>query len=127
MVLIDTSCWIEWLIGSPLGDRLGAHFPATDLIIVPTIVQLELAKWLEREKGEDAANRVIALTTTCLVVPLTTELALSAAALHKTHKLATADAIIYATAISHGATLLTCDAHFKGLDSVIFEAKEQGA
>jgi predicted nucleic acid-binding protein len=124
MVLIDTSCWIEWLIGSPLGDRLGAHFPATDQITVPTIVQLELAKWLEREKGEDAANRVIALTTTCVIAPLTTELALSAAALHKTHKLATADAIIYATAISHGATLLTCDAHFKGLDSVIFEAKE---
>jgi uncharacterized protein len=126
MVLIDTSCWIEWLIGSLLGDRLGAHFPATDQIIVPTIVQLELAKWLEREKGEDAANRVMALTTTCLVVPLTTELALSAAALHKTHKLATADAIIYATAISFGATLLTCDAHFKGLDQVVFEANGSG-
>jgi uncharacterized protein len=126
MVLIDTSCWIEWLIGSPLGDRMGAHFPATDQIIVPTIVQLELAKWLEREKGEDAANRVIALTTTCFVVPFSTELALAAAALHKTHKLATADAIIYATAISFGATLVTCDAHFRGLDQVVFEAKGSG-
>jgi hypothetical protein len=28
--------------------------------LVPTMVQLELAKWLTREMGEDAADRVIA-------------------------------------------------------------------
>lgn len=34
------------------------------------------------------------------------------------HKLATADAIIFATARTRGATLLTCDAHFTGLPGV---------
>jgi predicted nucleic acid-binding protein len=97
MVLIDTSCWIEWLIGSRLGEQLGTDFPYADQIVMPTIVQLELAKWLEREQGEDGANRMIAFSTICVVVPLTTDLALSAAAFHKAHKLATADAIIYAT------------------------------
>jgi predicted nucleic acid-binding protein len=122
-MLIDTSVWIEWLIGSPLGQRLGARFPPADQIIMPTIVQLELAKWLEREQGEDAANRMIAFTTTCVVVPLTTDLAFSAATLHKACKLATADAIIYATARAKHAKLLTCDAHFTGLDGVDFEMK----
>ncbi|CAK08688.1 putative PIN/PilT family protein [Rhizobium johnstonii 3841] len=36
-----------------------------------------------------------------------------------THKLATADAIIYATAERHDADILTCDAHFKDLERVI--------
>ena len=36
------------------------------------------------------------------------------------HKLATADAIIYATAEHHDADILTCDAHFKDLDRVIY-------
>jgi predicted nucleic acid-binding protein len=117
-LLIDTSAWIEFLIGSELGVALGKRFPYVDDIIMPTIVQLELAKWLNREQGEDAANRMIAFSTTCQVVPLTTALALSAAALHQAHKLATADAIIYATVLANGAHLLTCDAHFEGLAGV---------
>ncbi len=117
-LLIDTSAWIEFLIGSEIGVALGKRFPDGDDIIIPTIVQLELAKWLNREQGEDVANRMIAFSTTCQVVPLTTALALSAAALHQAHKLATADAIIYATAMASGAHLLTCDAHFEGLAGV---------
>lgn len=124
MVLIDTSCWIEWLIGSSLGARLGARFPLANQIIMPTIIQLELVKWLEREQGEDAANRMVAFTTTCVVVPLTTDLALAAAAAHKVYRLATADAIIYATSRAHDAELLTCDAHFEGLSGVFYQGKE---
>ncbi len=33
-------------------------------------------------------------------------------------KLATADAILFATARAQGATLLTCDEHFEGLPGV---------
>lgn len=45
-------------------------------------------------------------------------LTLLAADLHREHKLATADAIVYATARHMGAGLLTCDAHFEGLPDV---------
>jgi predicted nucleic acid-binding protein len=37
--------------------------------------------------------------------------------------LATADAIIYATALAHDADLLTCDRHFEGLAGVRFFEK----
>jgi predicted nucleic acid-binding protein len=91
--------------------------------VVPTIVQLELAKWLTREVGEDKADRVIAFTETCVVSDLDTATALSAAELGARYKLATADAIVYATALAHEADLLTCDQHFENLPGVRFVPK----
>jgi predicted nucleic acid-binding protein len=123
MRLVDTSAWIEWLIASPTGKAVKTMIPARDDWLVPTIVQLELAKWLTREVGEDKADQVVAFTQMCLVAPLDTKIALSAAEICSRHKLATADAIVYATALEHGAGLLTCDAHFDGLPGVTFVAK----
>jgi len=120
MRVVDTSVWIEWLIGSPLGRKLAKEIPGRSECIVPTIVQLELSKWLLRESGEDQADQVIAYTQKCIVVPLDTPLALLAAELHRQHKLAIADAIVYAAAQAHGAELLTCDAHFAKLPAVAY-------
>lgn len=121
--VVDTSAWIEWLTGSALGKKLGAAFPAQADCIVPTIVQLELSKWLVRELGEEPADVVIAYTQKCEVIALDTSIALLAADLHRQHKLATADAIVYATAQQQGADLLTCDAHFSALPGVAYFVK----
>lgn len=118
MILVDTSAWIEWLTGSATGETIAGHLPAQADWLVPTMVQLELAKWLTREVGEDKADQVIAFTQVCQVVPLDTEIALAAAEACREHRLSTADAIILATARAKGATLLTCDAHFGGLPGV---------
>lgn len=118
MILVDTSAWIEWLIGSKTGETILPLLPTHANWLVPTIVQLELSKWLTREIGEDKADQVIALTQVCQVAPLDYETALLAAELCRAHKLATADAIIYATAKLYGAGLITCDAHFAGLENV---------
>ena len=123
MRLVDTSAWIEWLTGSPLSPMLAAELPQASDWLVPTIVQLELAKWMARETGEDEADRVIAFTGTCIVAELDTAIALSAADLCAMHKLATADAIVYATALAHGADLLTCDGHFENFPGVRFIRK----
>jgi predicted nucleic acid-binding protein len=123
MRVVDTSAWVEWLIGSALGKRMATEFPAPQACVVPTIVQLELSKWLLREADEDRADSVIAHTQTCVVVPLDTSIALLAAELHRRHQLATADAIVYATAQAQGADLLTCDAHFEGLPGIAYFRK----
>ena len=123
MVLVDTSAWIEWLTGSPTGEKLSGHMPEQSDWLVPTMVQLELAKWLTRELGEDKADQVIAFTQVCQVIPLDTEIALAAAEACRAHKLATSDAIVFATARLRGATLLTCDAHFEGLPGVTLIGK----
>ena len=123
MRVVDTSAWIEWLIGGALGKRVGQEFPAQSEWVVPTIIQLELSKWLLREADESRADSVIAYTRKCVVVPLDTSVALLAADLHYTHKLATADAIVYATAQASGADLLTCDAHFAKLPGCVYFRK----
>ena len=118
MRVVDTSAWIEWLIGGPSHRALLKEFPERSQCVVPTIVQLELMKWLSREVGESEADQAIAYTQKCVVAPLDTRIALAAADLHRQYKLATADAVVYATAIEFGADLLTCDAHFEKLPGV---------
>jgi predicted nucleic acid-binding protein len=126
MRLVDTSAWIEWLVGSSLGKSLASELPTRAQWLVPTIVQHELGKWLMRNLDEDKADQVIAFSQTCIVVELNTEIALAAADLCMKHKLATADAIVYATARAHDADLLTCDRHFDGLPGVRFLPKSDG-
>ena len=118
MILVDTSAWIEWLIDSGTGAKVAEHLPEQADWLVPTMVQLELANWLTREVGEDKADQVIAFTQVCNVVALDTEIALAAAEACREHKLATADAMVFATARAHGATVLTCDRHFEGLPGI---------
>ena len=123
--VIDTSAWIEWIVGSALGRKLAKQFPDREQCVVPTIVQLELAKWLRREAGDEQADLVIAYTQKCQVVPLDSSIALLAAELNREYKLATADAIVYATARHLGAELLTCDAHFEGPPDVALFTKRR--
>ncbi len=123
MRLIDSSAWIEWLIGSNTGRAVAAELPERHEWSVPTIIQLELAKWATPEIGEDKADQVIAFTHTCIVVELDTAIALSAADICGRLRLATADAIIYATGQAYRADILTCDRHFEGLPSVRLIAK----
>ncbi len=123
MMVIDTSAWIEWLVDGPAGTEILRLMPERGEVIVPTLVQLELAKWLSREKGDEAADEVLAFTQKCDVVPLDTRIAILAAELGRRYGLATADSIVYATAIDKGAGLVTCDAHFKGLPDVRYVSK----
>lgn len=123
MIVLDTSAWIEMLVGSNSGGLIDQRIKSAGELIVPTIVQLELAKWALREEGQKKAEELIAHTSQLLVVPLDTGTAFSAATISRDHKLHTTDAIIYATAQLHDAPLLTCDAHFKGLPGVEYFEK----
>jgi predicted nucleic acid-binding protein len=123
MRLVDTSAWIEWMTGSDVGRRVGDHLPAPEMCLVPTIVQLEVAKWSSRLDDATTLENILALMRTCQVVALDTEIALAAADACRTHRLATADGIVFATARAYGADLLTCDAHFTDLPGVILLRK----
>jgi predicted nucleic acid-binding protein len=123
MIVLDTSAWIEMLVGSKAGSLIDQRKDDDGEIIVPTIVQLELAKWALREDGHQKAEDLIAHTSQLNVAPLEIGIAFSAATLSRDHKLHTTDAIIYATAQLHDAPLITCDAHFKGLEGVEYFEK----
>jgi len=123
MRVVDTSAWVEALLGSSAGARVRAELPDLDQWLAPTIVLFELAKWVSREVGEDAAETVEAYADHCVVADLDTRIALSAAEISAHHKLAAADAIVYATAQAHAADILTCDRHFENLPGVRFIPK----
>jgi predicted nucleic acid-binding protein len=122
MRVVDTSAWIEWTSETPLGQQLAREIPGKDRWVVPTVVQYELVRWARRF-SEDAADILLAHSTGCLVTPLDARLATRAVECSRAHALAMADAIIYATALDVGADLLTCDAHFAELPSVVYFAK----
>jgi predicted nucleic acid-binding protein len=124
MIVVDTCGWIEALADTPIGREYQPLIGHTDELIVPTLIQFEFYKWLSRTLGEPAANEIIATTQASRVVPLTSEIALFAADLSREHSLATADAIIYATARTHNAELVTSDAHFRDLPGVRLVAKK---
>lgn len=79
------------------------------------MVQLEFARCFARELGEDKADQVLAFTQVGRVVPLDTGIAPAAAEACRAHRLATADATLFAMARARGAVLVTCAAHFEGL------------
>ena len=104
-------------------DQIDPLLPDNENWIVPTVVQFELAKWLLRSSFPEPMRIAEAMADDYVVVDLTSQIAAEAARLWDRHKLATADAIIYATARVHEADLLTCDRHFEGLPGVIYLPK----
>jgi len=125
VILLDTCGWIEWLADGDLADKFQFYLEDTQSLIVPTIVQFELYKWLERNSGEEAAMKAIARTTRSKVVDLDTSTALLAAELSRDHGLSVADAVIYASARKHHADLITSDDHFDGLAGVVYFPKKE--
>ncbi len=123
MHVADTCGWIEWLTDGALADNFAPFLADNANLIVPTLVQFELYKWCLREKDEAAALDVIGLTEACVMRPLDTRIALSAADISVRYKLAMADAVVYASALAAGGQLLTSDAHFEGLPSVRYWQK----
>lgn len=124
MYLVDTCGWIEWITDAQLASQFESHLENLEKLIVPTLIQFELYRWIERELNEEKALEVIGITEQAQVIPLSTRIALDAAELSKQHKLAMADAIIYATAQNQQATLITSDKHFKNLAQVTFLQKK---
>lgn len=116
MFLVDTCGWIEWLTGGKLQAQFEPFLTKPDTLLVPTIIQFELYKWICRERDETMALNVIGITEKSNILPLDTNIALMAADIAKTHKLAMADAIIYASAQHLDAKIISSDQHFANLD-----------
>lgn len=121
--IVDTCGWIEWLMNSKLSSAFESYLARPANLLVPTLVQYELYKWVCREKSAATALEIVGITENATIIPLDTSLALYAADLAKEHGLAMTDAIIYATSRKHNALLITSDKHFQHLPHVEFLGK----
>lgn len=115
LFLVDSSGWIEFLGDGPLAEKFAPFFEHEDRLIVPAIGLYEVYKKLLSMRGSSAADMFLSAALRARVVPVDERLALLAARISLDRRLAMADAMIYATALTAGARLVTSDAHFQGL------------
>ncbi len=122
-VLLDTSGWIELLAGTEQGDLFEPALKS-DRLLVPAIVRYEVGRYLLAHSDE--ARRMLALQALSKFeqIPIDARLADEAALLGARHKLAMADALIYAVACLHQAELWSQDRHFENLPGVRFFEKK---
>ena len=120
LVVLDSSCWLEYFSNSPFAERYAEAIGNTAALVVPIITIYEVYKVALREFGVAHANQAVALMREGQVIDVNLHLALSAA----TTRLPLADSLIYATAQTRSAILWTQDAHFKGLPNVRYFPKD---
>ena len=124
MTLVDSVGWIEFFTDGPLAGEYAKYLQKPSEVIVPTIVLYEVYKKIKSERSEEAALVAVATMQNAQSVPLTEELSLSAADVSLGHKLAMADAIVYASALQQNANLVTSDKDLKDLPQVIYFPKK---
>ncbi|MFB3879643.1 MAG: type II toxin-antitoxin system VapC family toxin [Armatimonadota bacterium] len=120
MTIVDSVGWLAFFKGEALARQYRPHLLRHADVLCPTVVLYEVCRHMEVEAGRQAAATVAAQLLRAQVVPLDAALATSAARVGIAHRLAMADAIIYATALAFQAELVTSDAHFQGLPLVTY-------
>jgi toxin FitB len=125
--IVDSSCWLEYLAGSKIGDLVSSAVEDMESLIVPSITLYEVFKKLLVEKDEDSALLAVAHMKQGTVVDLDSDLSIYSAKIGRDKKLPLADSIIYATAMKYDCLLWTQDKHFKDLESVRYFEKEKKA
>lgn len=119
-VLIDSSAWIEFFGAGHKANKLERFLKPPHKIVLPTIVSYEVYKKIKSTKSETTAVMLLVQMEKVSheIVPFNQELAIAAADIGLEYKIPMADAIVYATARSADATLITLDLHFDTLPGV---------
>ena len=118
MIIVDSVGWIAYLTKSDLAAHYREYILDTKSLITPSIVVYEVHKHVLKHATEDAAKLALSALLKTRVVPLNEGIAVYASRLSIEHKLPMADSVIYATALSAGASVVTSDAHFESLPHV---------
>jgi len=127
VTLVDSCGWIEYLADGALADVYAPLLVQAESLLVPTVVIYEVYRWIRREGDEDQALLAVAHMKQGHVRVLSTSVALLAADLAAQHRLAMADAFIYAHAQEERALLVTSDGHFERLPHVVYHPKRAGS
>ena len=121
-VLLDSSGWIELLGGTKRADLFEPALRA-ECLIVPAIVRYEVGRYVLAHSGEVAREMALRALAKFEQVAVDATVADDASILAAKHKIAMADALIYAVARAQEAELWTQDSHFENLPGVRFFEK----
>ena len=123
MNVVDSSGWIEYLQDTHRADLFAAAIEDRAHLLVPTIALFEVHRVLSRSLPADLVNRCLDVMRLGRVLDLTDVRALAASHIAARHKLAMADAAMYAIALEFGASFWTQDVDYQGLPGVRYQAK----
>ncbi len=123
MNLVDSSGWIEYLQDTPRADLFAAAIEDRNHLLVPTIALFEVHRVLSRSLPADLVDRCLDVMRLGRVLDLTDARAVAASHIAAQHKLAMADAAMYAIALEFGASFWTQDVDYQGLPGVRYQAK----
>lgn len=116
--LLDSSIWLEYFTNDTKADAAASYLEGDSVILVPTIVLYEVRKILLLRKSNTLADEFLSEISRRQLVTLDGQIALAAIEISIDYQLPMADAIIYATAQTHRAQLITSDTHFANLPGV---------
>lgn len=123
MNVVDSSGWIEYLQDTHRADLFAAAIEDRAHLLVPAIALFEVHWVLSRSVDADLVNRCLDVMRLGRVLDFTDARAIAAAHVAARHKLAMADAAMYAMAREFAATLWTQDVDYQGLDGVRYQPK----
>lgn len=123
MNLVDSSGWIEYLQDTPRADLFALAIEDRQHLLVPTIALFEVHKVLSRSLPEDLVTQCLNVMRLGRVLDLTDKRAIAASLIASRHKLAMADAAMYALAREWDAAFWTQDVDYQGLPSVNYFPK----
>jgi predicted nucleic acid-binding protein len=119
MVIVDSSGWIEYFTSGRHAAAYQKYIKDPRKIATPAVILYEVYKKIKREVSEETALEAVSAMKQTKIVPLTESIALLAADLSIKYALPMADAIVYASALEMDCSVITSDAHFKGLDKAV--------
>jgi predicted nucleic acid-binding protein len=120
MNLLDSSVWITYFEEGVSAAALEKYLQKPGGVLVPTLVLHEVYHQLLKKLDEKEALYFVAqMEEDGNVVLLDHKIALMAAEVRRRHRLGTADAVIYATALASDATLVTLDNDFRNLPQCV--------
>jgi predicted nucleic acid-binding protein len=125
VIVLDSSGWLEFFTDGPHAEEFASRLRHPANVLTSTVALYEVYKWIKRERSEEEAVQAVATMKKTRVVDLTEELALTAADLSLTHRLAMADSMMLAVAQSNGAELVTTDSGFEGIAGVTIFSKKR--
>jgi predicted nucleic acid-binding protein len=123
VIVVDSCGWIEVFADGPLAASFAPYLRDLRSVVTPTIVVYEVYKKLKQTTSEDEALSAITVLNRTKIIPLSSEIALTAADLAIQYRLSMADALVRATGHFADADVVTSDRSFKDLPRVVYFPK----
>lgn len=123
MNIVDSCGWLEYIANGSNAAFFNDALADEAQLLLPPLVVFEVIRRLKVLGQDFAIGPTITVMRRLQRADLSTDQLAQAALATQSHKLALADAIIWQTAQSHGATLYTQDADLQGLPGVLYQAR----